>query len=57
MSASASRETGTAPSPGDFDLWPGSTGKGFLRVVDSTCEQSEVQLFVVLGNREDYIRV
>jgi Icc-related predicted phosphoesterase len=42
---------------GDFGLWPGSSGKRFLRTVESTCEQSDVQLFIVLGNHEDYGRV
>ena len=42
---------------GDFGLWPGSGGKSFLRTVDATCEQSDVQLFIVLGNHEDYGRV
>ena len=42
---------------GDFGLWPGSSGKRFLRSVDSTCERSDVRLFIVLGNHEDYDRV
>ena len=42
---------------GDFGLWPGSSGKRFLRAVDSACEHSGLHLFIVLGNHEDYDRV
>ena len=42
---------------GDFGLWPGSGGKKYLRVVNGTCEEADMRLFIVLGNHEDYDRV
>lgn len=42
---------------GDFGLWHGPSGKKFLRVVNATCEESDIRLDVVLGNHENYDRV
>lgn len=42
---------------GDFGLWPGPSGKKFLRVVNATCERAQLRLVVVPGNHEDYDRV
>lgn len=43
---------------GDFGVWPGPSGKKFLRSVDRACERSGVErIFVCPGNHEDWPRL
>jgi Icc-related predicted phosphoesterase len=42
---------------GDFGLWPGAEGKFYLQKVHATAEENNQNLFIVLGNHEDYDRV
>lgn len=42
---------------GDFGLWPGASGKHYLRTVDAVCEKFDVTLMVVPGNHEDWGRL
>ena len=42
---------------GDFGIWPGATGKRYLRSVDATCRAQGISLLVVPGNHEDWGRL
>lgn len=43
---------------GDFGIWPGPGGRGFLLSVDRTCERAGVeQVLVTPGNHEDWGRL
>jgi hypothetical protein len=42
---------------GDFGIWPGPTGKIFLRAVEAACAKRDVILLVVPGNHEDWGRL
>lgn len=39
---------------GDFGIWPGREGYKYLRFVDKTLEECDIDLLVVPGNHEDY---
>lgn len=42
---------------GDFGIWPGNTGKRYLRTVDAACGAHGISLLVVPGNHEDWGRL
>lgn len=42
---------------GDFGLWPGGDGKDYLTRVHRALEENDQNIFIVLGNHEDYDRV
>ncbi|WP_157155912.1 metallophosphoesterase [Diaminobutyricimonas sp. LJ205] len=43
---------------GDFGIWPGREGKGFLRSVDRSCAGAGIErVFVTPGNHEDWGRL
>ncbi len=41
---------------GDFGLWPGATGEYFLKTLHRACVDRDLEMFIVLGNHEDYHR-
>lgn len=53
----AEQKVHTVYHAGDFGLWPGSSGKQYLRSVHRALETNDQRIFVVLGNHEDYDRV
>lgn len=42
---------------GDFGIWPGTSGKAYLRTVEAVCEKFGIALLVVPGNHEDWGRL
>lgn len=42
---------------GDFGLWPGRSGKKYLLDLHAIASDLDLELFIVLGNHEDYDRV
>lgn len=44
-------------SVGDFGIWPGRTGRGFLDSVEYDAAQAGVQIRVVPGNHDDYDQI
>lgn len=42
---------------GDFGVWPGPSGKSYLRRVQETLQEFEQNIYVVPGNHEDYDRI
>ncbi|KQW45935.1 hypothetical protein ASC77_18640 [Nocardioides sp. Root1257] len=42
---------------GDFGVWPGGSGKQYLRTVDAVCAKYDLTLKVVDGNHEDHARL
>lgn len=57
LGAFAARGVRVAYHAGDFGLWPGSHGKQYLQRVHRALEANDQELFIVLGNHEDYDRV
>ena len=42
---------------GDFGIWPGTTGKQYLRMIEAVCDKYDIALLVVPGNHEDWGRL
>lgn len=42
---------------GDFGLWPGPEGEKYLTRVEQAAKRSNIRLYIVLGNHENYSRV
>lgn len=42
---------------GDFGIWPGNSGAKFVRKVERTCAERNVNLIVTPGNHEDWGRL
>jgi len=39
---------------GDFGLWPGHDGAGYLRKVNRDLDKHDINIYVTLGNHDDY---
>jgi hypothetical protein len=42
---------------GDFGIWPGSSGKKYLRRIEAVCSRYGVTIYVTAGNHEDWSRL
>ena len=42
---------------GDFGVWPGSTGEGYLDAVEAECRRHGVTVLFIDGNHEDFDRL
>jgi hypothetical protein len=58
LHALGERGVRTVLHAGDFGIWPGRSGKAFLRAVDAACSRAGVeQMLVTPGNHEDWGRL
>jgi len=53
----AAQDTSTAYHLADFGLWPGGTGNCYLKTLHRACDDRGIDMFIVLGNHEDYYQV
>ena len=42
---------------GDFGIWPGDEGRNFVDEVHFALQQREMEMYIILGNHEDYSQV
>lgn len=52
----AENDVKTVYQVGDFGLWPGREGKHYLDMVSNFLDRRDMQLYIILGNHEDYNR-